>query len=237
MSQWTVKRANADEIDSHWCMLIESLQASPAEFYRRLNQVIIDRKIPGLEGGLVDWREGGPLSAKRLYFRLLRERIVIDICAAPFGTGFFVSWRLGHVWLRLRFLAVFALIIAAAVALSATINPRNWEYILLRYQRELVYGAAIAVLSVFCALVIMRAAVGAGLRDLDALLLHTPIVAGFYERFLRPVTYYRIDQAVMYQQAVHAAVMQVVDEMTEAQKLPRLSESERKPILRDYYKR
>ena len=39
----------------------------------------------------------------------------------------------------------------------------------------------------------LRSAVGWGLADLDALLLNTPVLAGFYERFLRPITYYRID--------------------------------------------
>jgi len=43
--------------------------------------------------------------------------------------------------------------------------------------------------------------------------------------------------ALMYEQAIHAAVMQVVDELTEVQKLPRLSEDQRKPIRRDCYKR
>src|SRR4051794_4611610 len=109
MSQRTIRRANVDVIDSHWCTLIENLTASPAEFYRRLDRVIRDRKIPNLDQGHVAWPEGGLLSPKRIYYRLLRERIVIDICAAPFGTGFFVSWRLGQIWLRLNVLGMLIL--------------------------------------------------------------------------------------------------------------------------------
>ena len=235
MSERAVKRANADEIDSHWCHVIENLSASPGEFYLRLEQVIRDRRIPNLEGGRIEWREGGLLSAKRLYYRLLRERIVIDICAAPFGTGFFVSWRLGQIWLRLNFLGL--LIVLALIGGGAAAAVTQYRVYLLMHQElvlEVIGGVALLLLVVFA---LMRSAVGAGLSDLDALFLHTPIVAGFYERFLRPVTYYRIDLACMYQAAVHAAVTQVIDEMTQEQKLPRMTEAERKPILRDYYKR
>lgn len=235
MSQRSVKRANADEIDSHWCHLIENMIASPQEFYLRLEQVIRDRKIPNLEEGRIEWREGGVLSAKRLYFRLLRERIVIDICAAPFGTGFFVSWRLGQIWLRLNFLGLLLILGLAAGAGALAFN--KYQFQLLRNQGIVLGAIGGAVLLMLVVFVLMRNAVAAGMADLDALFLHTPVVAGFYERFLRPITYYRIDLATMYGAAVHAAVTQVIDEMTQARKLPRLTEAERKPILRDYYKR
>jgi hypothetical protein len=239
MSQRRVKRANADVIDSHWCNLVENMSASPADFYRRLREVIRDRKIPNLDEGHVQWREGGLLSAKRLYFRLLRERIVIDVCAAPFGTGFFVSWRLGHIWLRLNFLGALMLIAGVIAALGTAYDNYRFEilYLTYRYHSWIPWGIIGTAVFLLVMLNVMRGAVAAGLSDLDALFLHTPILAGFYERFLRPVTYYRVDLALMYEQAVHAAVMQVVDEFTDVQKLPRLSEDQRKPIRRDCYKR
>jgi hypothetical protein len=235
MPQRAIRRANADEIDSHWCHLIENMEASPQEFYLRLEQVIRERKIPNLESGRIEWREGGVLSAKRLYFRLLRERIVIDICAAPFGTGFFVSWRLGQIWLRLNFLGL--LMILWLVCAAGVFGFSKYQFELLRYRNIVIGAIGAAALLAVIVFALMRNAVSAGMADLDALFLHTPVLAGFYERFLRPVTYYRIDLATMYQAAVHAAVTEVIDEMTEARKLPRLTETERKPILRDYYKR
>jgi hypothetical protein len=230
-----VRRANADSIISHWCHLIDNLKASPLEFYHRLHEVIRERQIPNLEEGRIDWREGGPLSPKRQYWRLLRERITIDICAAPFGTGFFVSWRLGQLRLRLNVLGLLILLVGLASAASAIYEKYRFEFWIHPEYLYWTIGipSAMAVLLLF----IMRGAVGAGLADFDALLLHTPIVAGFYERFLRPITYYRIDVAMMYEEAVHRAVMQVIDELADAQKLPRLSEAQRKPILRDFYKR
>src|ERR1044071_5099296 len=131
MGAFRIKRANPHLIVSYWCHLIENLQASPQDFYRRLEQAIVERRIPQLEGGAVEWPEGGPFSAKRQYLRLLRERTVIDICAAPFGTGFFVSWRLGEVPLRLRYLALL-LIFAAAVAVVIAMN----DYFHTRFHRS-----------------------------------------------------------------------------------------------------
>lgn len=41
----------------------------------------------------MEFSEGGLLSVKRDYLRLMRERLVFDICAAAFGTGYFFSFR------------------------------------------------------------------------------------------------------------------------------------------------
>src|SRR5258708_5672409 len=117
-----VRRANADVIISHWCKLIENLKASPGDFYRRLHQVIVDRKIPNLEEGSITWRERGPSSAKGPFFRLLRERIGIESCAARIGTGSFVSWRLGEMRLKLK-------IIGLLVLLAAIPAGMRWFYI------------------------------------------------------------------------------------------------------------
>ena len=37
----------------------------------------------------IEFAEGGILSGKRQYLRLRRERLVFDICSAPFGTSWF----------------------------------------------------------------------------------------------------------------------------------------------------
>src|SRR4051812_33095653 len=96
------QKATPDIIISHWCKLIENFQHSSLAFYERLHAALHKREIPRLEHGPVWWREGGTLSPKRQYMRIIRERLVVDICAAPFGTGFFVSWRLGEIRLRLN---------------------------------------------------------------------------------------------------------------------------------------
>lgn len=63
-------------------------------------------------------------------------------------------------------------------------------------------------------------------------------VVGF--GILRPLffpprlTYYRVDTAEMFYQAVHVAVLEVIDDLSTAQGLRLLSEAERKPVMRDY---
>jgi hypothetical protein len=37
-------------------------------------------------------KEGGFFSASREYFTASRKTLCFDVCAAPFGTAFFVSW-------------------------------------------------------------------------------------------------------------------------------------------------
>src|ERR1043165_1111797 len=95
---------------SHWCTLIEGLKASPLEFYKCIEGAIDRRQIPGLTRSRVDFPEGGIVSAKRVYLRLTRKELLFDICAAPFGTGFFVSSRLVQrqiPWLLIAFSILF----------------------------------------------------------------------------------------------------------------------------------
>ncbi len=68
-----------------------------------------------------------------------------------------------------------------------------------------------------------------------ALMLSIPVIGFLFERFVKPSTYYKMDTAAMFQSLIHSAVMQVVDDMTKAKGLRALSESERKPKMRDFF--
>jgi len=149
----------------HWSVLIEGLQASPLDFFAQVEAALEKRQIPGAKRSRVDWREGGLLSAKREYLRVRRYEYVLDICGAPFGTGFFVSWWLG-------------------------------EY---------------------------KGCLGENLPLLTAI-------------FRRP-TYYRIDTANMFRTAVDGAVQEVIGQMTQAKGLRQLTLEERKPVLREFWRK
>lgn len=157
---------------SHWNKLIEGLQESPQQFYSSLEKAIERREIPNTNLSRIDYREGGVFSAKREYLRVRRKEHLFDICAAPFGTGFFFSWWLG-------------------------------ESVGFFYQ----------------------------------LMLKIPILGRIFVRLLRKETYYKIDTALMFQGAVHSAVLEVIDEITKTNGLRALSEAERKPILTDLFRR
>ena len=157
---------------SHWDHLIEGLHYSTQEFYADLNRAIVARKIPEATVCTVEIKEGGLLSAKRLYLRVGRKKLRFDICGAPFGNAFFFSW-----WLT-----------------------------------ELPSGCL-------------------------AFLLSIPIVQSWTWFLARPLTYFKLDTAFMFQETVHTAVLEVIDQITEAKGMRALSDEERKPIMRDFFQR
>lgn len=159
----------APVVDSHWSQLIEGLQASALEFYERVEAAIERRELPNAKRERVDWREGGLLSAKREYLRVKRKKLVFDICAAPYGSGFFVSWWHGEFQ-----------------SLFDRLRQMPW--------------------------------------------------LGDFLTALRPMTYYKADTTIMFRTSVHQAVLDVVDEYTKAKGLRLLSEGERKPILKDFFR-
>src|SRR6185436_10311829 len=91
-----------DGVLSHWSTLIESFQVSPLAFYQAVEAALRRREIPLTQKSRVDYKEAGLLSANREYLRVTREKLILDVCAAPFGTGFFVSWWLAEKDARLN---------------------------------------------------------------------------------------------------------------------------------------
>src|SRR5258708_3004054 len=77
---------------SHWHQLIEQFQTSSVELYRSVEKAVGTRAVPETHWTAVEHKEGGLASAKRQYLRMHRGKYAFDICAAPFGTGFFISW-------------------------------------------------------------------------------------------------------------------------------------------------
>jgi hypothetical protein len=83
------KQAN---VISHWHQLIENFQGSSLAFYQSIEAGAQARAIPEIHNARIEHKEGGLASANRQYLRIHRGKHAFDICAAPFGTGFFVSW-------------------------------------------------------------------------------------------------------------------------------------------------
>ena len=76
----------------HWSQLVDGLSHSSREFYATLRQALLQRDVPDIVMREVRVHEGAPLvSAQRYYLRVKRNAEYIDICAAPFGRGFFFS--------------------------------------------------------------------------------------------------------------------------------------------------
>src|SRR5688572_12043324 len=83
--------APLDAVMSHWSKLFENFQTSPLPFYDSVEAAIARREIPDVAMERVEYKEGGLISARREYLRVKRGKHAFDVCAAPFGTGFFFS--------------------------------------------------------------------------------------------------------------------------------------------------
>jgi len=68
-----------------------------------------------------------------------------------------------------------------------------------------------------------------------AWLASLPFIGGILQRFVKPMTYYKIDTALMFQSVTHGALLQALDGITEAKGMRALTESERKPVMRDFF--
>ena len=60
---------------------------------------------------------------------------------------------------------------------------------------------------------------------------------GFFSRVFKPLTYYKVDTALMFQSVTHDAVLATLDEITNAKGLQTLLFLERKPEMRDLFAR
>lgn len=58
-----------------------------------------------------------------------------------------------------------------------------------------------------------------------------PFLGPALARLFRPATYFHRDTALMFQESIHRAVLEILDGATKARGLRALSESDRKPIL------
>jgi hypothetical protein len=208
---------------SHWYKLIDGLPTSPLEFYRSVERVLERRGVPQTKRSRIDWKEGGAFSAKREYLRVARGRHGFDVCAAPYGNGsFFVSWWLGEP--RPSPVVPTLLLIALYGALALVLVPKL----------GLVSGTVGALVLIVGAWFFVGIVLPEG--RWEAYLVVIPGFGWLFEKHFRPSTYYKIDTALMFQSSVHAAVLEVIDELTTAHGLHPLSELERKPILRGFYK-
>lgn len=80
---------------TNWAYYFEELRMPAQEFFDRIEENVSQTEIPDIEFSKVTYRQEGFFSASREYLRISRNEYLIDICAAPFGKGFFVSYWLG----------------------------------------------------------------------------------------------------------------------------------------------
>lgn len=211
---------------SHWARLFEQFNYSPREFYLLVEKNLDARQVPGAGVEFRRLPEGGILSPERLYLSVKRERLIFLLCAAPFGTGFFVSTRLIDYRSEAN---LFDYLVALALLGGIGLGVAS--------QAGLVPGLFVIGLLFTLFWSLFRKAAAVGGEWMDDNFAELPVLGPIYEALFRPDSYFRRDAAEMFRQAVHNAVMQSVDEMTTAKGVRGLTAEERTPVLRNLYKK
>lgn len=215
---------SSDTVLSHWCKLFENVQIAPLEFYATIEQAVKRREVPNIAISRVDWSESGIFSARREYLRISRGRHVFDICGAPFGTGFFVSSWLVRPQAAPWPIALLLLSVAAFICLAVFVS---------------VFGFLLGLPAFVIGFPLLFWGFVHTMGEKegwDDSIVAIPILGPIYERIFRPETYYKIDTILMFQESVHNAVLEAVDQMISVKGVRALSELERKPVLMHFAK-
>lgn len=158
---------------SHWNHMVPDMQQSSDSFYTAVTNILQGQSLADTKVERVNLAEGGIFSSKREYLQVRRKDHVFHVCAAPFGSGFFISWWLGEIE-------------SGLFAWLSSLPFVGWMFTLLR-------------------------------------------------NLVKPLTYYRIDTALMFQSVTHGAVLAALDEISEAKGQRGIPESERTPVMRDFW--
>jgi hypothetical protein len=214
-----------DEVLEHWISFADGFSLPPQEFYEAVEKQLAARKIPSMKMSRVEYAEGGLLSDKRIYLRMIRERLAFDMCAAPFGTSYFFSCRTVHSPPILRFWHLLVVYMALNIVSLLLFNYLGVEF------------GAIAFVALLVAIFLtFRNAVVLGLTDLDNALIKIPAIGPIYERWFRKETYYREDTRLVYLKIVPEIIKSVAEEVTGAKGFKLVRQYERAPIFGELYK-
>ena len=200
----------------------DGLSLAPKEFYAKVEQELAARNLPGMEFSRVQFAEGGLLSDQRVYLRLMRERLCIDTCAAPFGNIFFFSRRTVYVPSLVRLWHILVVVAFFFAVMRLLVDPLGINF------------ATVAVIGLLFAIVgVLRNASSEAFSDLDTILLKIPVVATIYEDWFRVETYYREDTRNLYMQLLPQFIQEIADEMCAAKGVKLVSSFQPKPPASD----
>jgi hypothetical protein len=232
-------QAPLKHVEAHWHKLIENFQTTSLGFYSAVEEALEARKIPGLKTSRVDWHEGGILSQRREYLRVTGERHTFDVCAAPFGTGFFFSSWLtptpsSAVFAYTVAFTALTWLVSRVVYMGLRRYNLYWlfEYFHLTWLFYHNWTATVVVLIPSVLVVMWAVAVAArrGVFAPERAMAALPIVGWIYRRMFLPETYYSTDTMLMFQSAVHSAMLEVINGLLAAKGLRALNDSEVKPV-------
>lgn len=214
------------DVSSHWGTHVPNFQLPVKEFYANVEEAIRERQIPGLEILRVPFLESTLLSHRREYLRVIRDRQVFDICAAPFGTGFFFSCRELEIPLAFSIRGLIGVFLAVPLVGIFFMQLFGVLGGFFAFGSYLLFGACF-----------MFAVGRSGLQWLDLLLLRVPIIGMVYEAWFRRDTYFNQDTRLFYLTVINELIRAKVEEITASKGVTLLNMFERQPILDELYRR
>lgn len=221
---FTFENKKGDILD-HWIAFLDNFSYSPDEFYRTLENEIQSRKIPGLAISKEVFSEGSLLSDRRIYLRLMRERLALYTCASPFGTGYFFSCRTVYVPAKVRLWHIVATFTFFGLAWNLLWRPLG-----------ITFGSIAQGTLVFACALVLRNAAASAVGDMDTFILKIPIVATIYEDWFRADTYWRDDARMVYLQRIPGLIREMAEEITAAKGAKLVKQYNRSPIFGELYK-
>ncbi len=189
------------EILDYWMYCADGLKLSTQEFYESVEHQMAARKIPSMQITRQEFAEAGFLSDQRIYMRLMRERLAITTCAAPFGNVFFFSCRTVYVPALVRLWHILATLVFFYIIGRLLIIPLG-----------LAFASIASIALLFALAAVLRNASAAGFSDLDSTLLRIPVVATIYENWFREDTYYREDTRNLYLKLLPKLIHELAEE-------------------------
>jgi hypothetical protein len=193
---------------SHWQTAYEGFSTSVQDFYAEVEKAVANRQVPDVTFSRVAYKEGGIGTAGREYLRVSRGAQVFDICAAPYGTGFFFSsWAAFEFPAYLPYLYLVLVLGSGlfflSIGLSAVVHTFSFAPL---------FGMGAVYL---CILGAVGAAVHHKLMGVEEAVEAMPFLGRVYSVFFNPTTYFSIDSESMFQSAIHGAVLEAVGVVTE----------------------
>lgn len=190
---------------SRWHLFLDGLEHSPLAFYTALESAIERRRIPDARSSRVTLFDGGDRSSGRVCVRVQREDLTMDIFAAPFGSGFFVSWwltrpsRRGLLYLALAIGAILAVPVCAAT------------FGFLAGALGVLLGGVWTAIFLLAGLALLAHRIRRGFLGVEPEVCALPVLGPIYDWVFAPANACPSDAAESFSSAIHSAVLEVAD--------------------------
>ena len=190
-------------IHHHWMVPLLDFSSDPEAFYKAIEDEFAARQVPEATLERIEFKQTTLLSGKRLYLRILRERMAVDLCSAPFGTSWYFSCRVCELPRHMRWWEVWATLLGLCGFFAL-----YWHLFGL-HLGGIVMGASVLFL-----LIVMLA--GRAYGTLDEFLIYLPVVGQLYESYIRRDTYQQQDHRHIYASLVNTIIRSKVTEFCQA---------------------